>query len=125
MKKMVKCKKERSWWHEGFISNYFLYIFYIIVNLVIFQAMILSKQLLILQNIKTYSNVEKYQLQVFNFINNNLNKLENGNYQFQDINIDVTLSENQLLVKAYEPINMIYIFSIQDDNIIDYQRYKG
>ena len=90
-----------------------------------FQAMSLSKQLLILQNIKTYSNIEKYQLQVFNYVNNNLNNLENGNYQYQDINMDITVYENEITIKVYDPLNMIYVFTLEDDNIVDYQRFLG
>ena len=90
-----------------------------------FQAMSLSKQLLILQNIKTYSNIEKYQLQVFNYVNNNLNNLENGNHQYQDINMDITVYENEITIKAYDPLNMIYVFTLEDDNIVDYQRFLG
>ena len=33
--------------------------------------------------------------------------------------------ENEITIKAYDPLNMIYVFTLEDDNIVDYQRFLG
>lgn len=88
------------------------------------QAMLLNKQLMILQSIKEYLPIEKQQLQVFNFINNNLRALQNDTYYLQDITIEVNKSEDQLFVRLIGINKITYVFDLEGDQIINYQLLK-
>lgn len=88
------------------------------------QAMLLNKQLMILQSIKEYLPIEKQQLQVFNFINNNLRALQNDTYYLQDITIEVNKSEDQLIVRLIGINKITYVFDLEGDQIINYQLLK-
>lgn len=83
--------------------------------------MMLNKQLLILQSIKEYLPFEKQQLQVFNFINNNLNELQSGEYYLNNIKLEIQLEDDMLIARSYGMKDVTYIFSLDGKEIMDYQ----
>lgn len=85
------------------------------------QMMMLNKQLLILQSIKEYLPFEKQQLQVFNFINNNLNELQSGEYYLNNIKLEIQLEDDMLIARSYGMKDVTYIFSLDGKEIMDYQ----
>lgn len=85
------------------------------------QMMMLNKQLLILQSIKEYLPFEKQQLQVFNFINNNLNELQSGEYYLNNIKLEIQLEDDMIIARSYGMKDVTYIFSLDGKEIMDYQ----
>lgn len=121
MCKKTRVLKKPSWWREGFISQYFLYIFYLTVSLLSLQISLMTKQLKILADLKAYLPIQKIQLTIFNYVNNHLSELTSGNYQIQDINVQLQFYDDKLLVNVLNANSFTYEFTLENEQIVDYQ----
>ncbi|MCI5774573.1 MAG: hypothetical protein MR210_08430 [Erysipelotrichaceae bacterium] len=81
----------------------------------------MTKQLKILADLKAYLPIQKIQLTIFNYVNNHLSELTSGNYQIQDINVQLQFYDDKLLVNVLNANSFTYEFTLENEQIVDYQ----
>ncbi|MCI7221631.1 MAG: hypothetical protein MR500_03240 [Erysipelotrichaceae bacterium] len=103
---------------KGFVSYYFISLLMIIVSVIMINCQIIYQKLLILDLLKSYDMQYKI-IYILEFVKDNLDIIEDGTYDINDIEIEVTRYDDIIYVSDLND-DISFEITTDDDHIIDY-----
>lgn len=102
---------------NGYIESYFIYIMSLICILCSLQASIISQACHVLMKINDIYDTHWNKMLVINWINQNLNEIVDGSYNYQDIDFSVKLNEDTVEITVLNDNSQILLL-INGDKIV-------
>ncbi|MDY5998619.1 MAG: hypothetical protein SPJ09_08755 [Erysipelotrichaceae bacterium] len=103
---------------KGFVSYYFISLLMIIVSVIMINCQIIYQKLLILDLLKSYDMQYKI-IYILEFVKDNLDIIEDGTYDINDIEIEVTRYDDIIYISDLND-GISFEITTDDDHIIDY-----
>lgn len=100
------------------MSYYFISLLMIIVSVIMINCQIIYQKLLILDLLKSYDMQYKI-IYILEFVKDNLDIIEDGTYDINDIEIEVTRYDDIIYISDLND-GISFEITCHDDHIIDY-----